>query len=249
MRNNKNKGRHVPRFVLLFAVLLAACTAWIVFDDLFAPRRESATSVEIPSLCGSRVETLSVPEWIDAKLEYRYDPAYPAGTVIAQSPVGGSRRRLTAQNPRCELRLTVSMGVRRLAMPAVVGQDVRDAERELRELGFSVCRVERKSAYPEGAVLESAPRAGELLPEGATVTLTVSTGAPSAVAIVPDVVGLTRSEALVQLWLNEISLEQMIEIDADAPAGTVVAQSLVAGTRVVASSKITLYVSRFGGEE
>lgn len=249
MRKIKNRNRHVARFAALFAALLALSAAWIVFDDLFAPRHETAMAVEIPDFCGRQAEAISMPEWIDAKTEYRYDPAHPAGTVIAQSPRGGSRRRLTAQHPRCELRLTVSMGARRLAMPATVGQDVREAERILRELGFSVRRIERKSAYPEGAVLESEPRAGELLPEGATVTLTVSTGAPSAFSIVPDVVGLGRSEALVQLWLNEISLEQMIEIDADLPAGTVVAQSLVAGTRVAASSKITLYVSRFRGEE
>lgn len=249
MRKNKNRNRRAVRFAALFAALLAFMAAWIVFDDLFAPRHETAMAVEIPDFCGKRAEAISIPEWIDAKTEYRYDPTHPAGTVIAQSPGGGSRRRLTAQSPRCEVKLTVSAGTHRIAMPETVGLDVREAERSLRGLGFSVRRIERKSAYPEGAVLKSEPHAGELLPEGATVTLTVSTGAPSAVAIVPDVVGLGRSEALVQLWLNEISLEQMIEIDADLPAGTVVAQSLVAGTRVAASSKITLYVSRFRGEE
>lgn len=249
MRKNKNRNRHAVYFAALFAALLALGAGWIVFDDLFAPRHETAMAVEIPDFCGKQAEALSIPDWIDAKTEYRYDPVSPAGTVIAQSPGGGSRRRLTEQSPRCEVKLTVSAGVHRIAMPATVGLDVREAERDLRQLGFSVRRIERKSAYPEGAVLESEPRAGELLSEGATVTLTVSTGAPSAFAIVPDVVGLGRSEALVQLWLNEISLEQMIEIDADLPAGTVVAQSLVAGTRVASSSKITLYVSRFRGEE
>lgn len=249
MRKNQNKYRHVPRFAALMAALLALSAAWIVFDDLFAPRHESAVSVEIPDLCGAYAETLSVPEWMELRTEYRYDAAHPAGTVIAQSPAGGSRRRLTAQNSRCEVKLTVSAGVHRIAMPSVVGEDIREAERALRAMGLAVRRVERRSAYPEGAVLESQPRAGELVAEGVTVTLTVSTGAPSAVATVPDVVGLTRSEAIVRLWLNGIALDQMIEIDDGHPAGTVVAQSLVAGTRVAASSKMTIYVSRFCGKE
>ena len=249
MRKKRNRYQHVARLAALFAGLLVLSTAWIVFDDLFAPRREPATVVEIPSLCGMQTDALALPEWIDAEIEYRYDTAHPAGTVIAQSPAGGSRRRLTAESPRCELRLTVSMGTHHLAMPATVGRDVREVERELREMGLSVRREGRRSAYPDGSVLKSEPRAGELIPEGATVTLTVSTGTPSAVATVPSVVGLAQSEAIVQLWLHEISLDRIVEIDADAPAGTVVAQSLVAGTRVTASSKITLYVSRFGGEE
>lgn len=249
MRKNKNKYRPVRGFAVLFALLLAICTAWIVFDDLFAPLGEVATSVEIPLLCGTRAEMLVTEDWMDVRIEYRYDPETPTGVVIAQSPAAGSRRRLTAQKPRCELRLTVSLGTRSLAMPEVIGRDARAAEAELRALGLTVRKTDRSSAYPEGRVLESQPRAGELLPEGATVTLTVSAGMPTATATVPDLRGLTRSEALVKIWLSQLTVGEVVEIDADAPAGEVVRQSLVAGTRVAVSSEISLYVSRAKYEE
>ena len=243
----KKKSRCRPWLALLCAALLVVGTAWIVFDDLFAPFEAVAESVEVPNLCGLRLESLKLPDWMETEIQYRHD-AEAAGVVLSQSPAAGSRRKLSAKVPKCKVLLTVSLGEESARIPAVVGTDAREATLQLRALGFLVDVEKRAGAYPEGTVLAVEPRADTELPLGTRVKLTVSAGLPTKTVTVPDLCGLSRSEALVQAWLAELAVGEVLEVDATAPVGTVVRQSHQPGTLVTAGSRLTLYVSR-GMEE
>ena len=61
---------------------------------------------------------------------------------------------------------------------------------------------------------------------------------------VPDVRGLSRSEALMQLWLAQLSVLDVIEEDSVEEPGVVIRQNYLPGTVVMAGTKLTLYVSR-----
>ena len=226
------------------SLVLAVAAAWIVFDDLFSPFGEKSLSVEIPDLCGKRLESVDLADWLDTKVEYRYDKRYAAGVILAQSPVGGSRRKLTAQNPQCKLTLTVSLGEETVVLPNVIGRDRREVEAQLREMGLGVKTETVTGTYPEGTVFDMEPRVGAEVPVGGTVKISVSAGTPSKTVTVPDVRGLSRSDALVQLWLAQLAVGDVIEVDADAEGGTVIRQSHQGGTLVLAGTKVTLYVSR-----
>ena len=228
----------------MLSLLLVIGAAWIVFDDLFAPFGEKSLSVEIPDLCGKRLESVELADWMDAKIEYRYDAKQAAGVILAQSPTGGSRRKLTAQKPRCQMTLTVSLGEETVVLPNVIGRDRREAEALLRELGLGVQTEAVAGPHQEGSVLGIEPRAGTEVPVGSRVKLSVSAGTPSQTVTVPDVRGLSRSDALVQLWLAQLAVGDVIEVDADAEGGTVIRQSHQGGTLVRAGTKVTLYVSR-----
>lgn len=234
----------VWRWAALLSLLLAVATAWIVFDDLFSPFGEKALSVEIPDLCGKTLVETELADWMDTKIEYRYDGQHAAGVILAQSPAGGSRRKLTAQHPQCELKLTVSLGEQTVTLPDVIGKDRREVEVLLREKGLAVQIETVAGAYEEGTVFAMEPRVGTEVPVGSKVTLSVSAGTPSQTVTVPDVRGLSRSDALVQLWLAQLAVGDVIEVDADAEGGTVIRQSHQGGTLVRAGTKVTLYVSR-----
>ena len=76
--------------------------------------------------------------------------------------------------------------------------------------------------------------------------LSVSAGTPNKTVEVPNLVGLSRSDALVKLWLAELSVAEVTEEPSLLPVGSVIRQSHVAGTLVSAGTPVTLVVS--GGE-
>ncbi len=243
------KHRLAWKKAALFAALTLLCAAWLTFDALFAPLQEEGVTLEIPDLCDKPLVHSEIDARFDVEIEYRYDAQAPKGTVLSQMPVAGSRRKLTPENPQCRLSLTVSLGKEALALPDVVGADARDAAAILRKQGFVVETVAVESAYREGTVLSCLPKEGTLLPKGETVVLTVSAGTPTRTVRVPDLVGLSRSDALIALWTAQLSLKEVIETDSDAPAGRVIRQSHRQGSVVAAGTGITLYVSRESGEK
>ena len=132
------------------------------------------------------------------------------------------------------------------AVPDVVGLSIDDARALLEAARFTVVPVDDPASLdPAGTVVAQQPAGGQALLQGATVTLSVSTG--QGVTTVPSVVGLdiaAARERLVSLGL--LAVEYAV---ADAtPVGTVVSQDPAAGTSVPVGSEVTLYVSS-GPEE
>lgn len=243
------RSPHRPKRIALLALLTMLCTAWLTFSALFLPPQENAVTLEIPDLCNQPQALDTLDARFEVEIEYRYDAQAPAGVVLSQSPAAGSRRKLTPKNPRCKLSLCVSLGKESAALPDVVGIDARDASATLRALGFAVETVTVESAYRAGTVLSCLPKAGTHLPKGERVVLTVSAGIATKTVTVPSLAGLSRSDALIALWTSQLAVGEVIEVDADAPAGEVVRQSHRGGTVVAAGTKITIYVSRERGEE
>lgn len=233
--------RTYKRAALVAAVLLLA-VGWITVDILLMPRAKEPTTVEIPNFCGQDANSIKTEEWLDVDIEYRYDENTPAGIVFAQTPTGGSRRRLNDE--ACQVTVVVSLGQESILLPHIAGRDVYEVATELRNLGLVVNTVMKPSPREEGRVLESEPRAGESVPKGTTVTLTVSQGEKQSTVHVPQLVGLSRSDALIRLWLCQLNVGEVIEEPSDAPAGTVFRQGHTEGTVVLPGTKITIYISQ-----
>jgi serine/threonine-protein kinase len=244
MRN----GLRFWRWAVLLSVLLTLSVGWIVFDDLFSPFGEKSVSVEIPNLCGLAYEDVSPPEWADVDVEYRYHADTPTGVILSQSPRAGSLHKLSSQNPRLLLSLVVSLGEESVTLPSVLGFDARESSARLREMGLIVETVTATGAYPVGTVYAMEPRAGTVVPVGTKVTLSVSAGPEQKSVKVPDLIGLSRSDALVKLWTAELMAGDVVEEASELPPGTVIRQSHQPATLVPAGTKITLYVSREIGD-
>lgn len=246
-RNRRKSRLWIGGVCLSFCLLLAVL--WIVADDLLVLRGVRSTSVEIPDWRGRTVDGITPAGWMEIELEYRHDSSAPAGVILRQEPEGGSRRLLSAARPQCKIRLVVSAGTETVTLPDVMGLDGRVAENQLRGIGLSV-RVERiESAYPEGTVFDMMPRAGELMPIGGEVALSVSAGMPRESVRVPDLVGKTRGDALIDLWLAGLSVGEVVEENPQVGSnGRVVRQSHRAGTLVLSGTPITLYIGALESE-
>jgi eukaryotic-like serine/threonine-protein kinase len=92
------------------------------------------------------------------------------GTVIEQSPVGG-----TEAAKGSTVNITVSSGPETVGVPDVVDQDREDAIDELEAAGFQVEVVEEETIDPtkDDVVLEQDPQAGEQAEAGSTIAITV----------------------------------------------------------------------------
>ena len=193
------------------AAVLILAVGWITADVLFMPRQQQSPTVEIPNLCGLNVENLQTEEWLDVTVEYRFEENAPAGLVFAQTPIGGSYRRLTDEGT-CQVTVLVSLGQESILLPSVIGRDVYEVATELRNLGLVVNTAPQPSPHKVGNVLLSEPRAGESIPKGSTVTLTVSSGEVQKTVAVPNLCGLSRADALIRLWLCQLNVGEVVEV-------------------------------------
>lgn len=227
---------------LLFSFLLFAAVCFVTADSLFGILRPDGETVSMPDFCGLREDALTAPDWVELQTEYRYDAEHPAGTVIAQLPAAGSPHKISDRRP-CELLLTVSLGAERKEVPAVSGKDEREAASLLRQSGFAV-QEEAVAGGRAGTVEHTDPPAGSRIAPGSTVTMYVCAGESAETVTVPDLIGLSRGNALLQIFLHGLSAGEVAEEISDAPEGTVIRHSPAAGSLVLPGTKVRLVISR-----
>lgn len=102
------------------------------------------------------------------------------GTVTAQDPSGG-----TVVLSGTKVRINVSKGVKQVAVPSVIGQQVDVASAQLQTAGFNVGRVDVESDRPAGEVVAQNPAGNSTASKGSSVTLSISKG-PKTIEV-PDV--------------------------------------------------------------
>ena len=232
------------RRAAIIAAILILAVGWITADMLLMPRQKPPKTIEVPNFCGLSVDALQTEDQLDIDIEYRYNENTPTGVVFLQTPTAGSRRRLQKDGEPYHVTVVVSLGRESILLPPMAGRDVYEVATELRNLGLVVNTVMRSSPREAGSVLESEPRAGESVPKGATVTLTVSQGEAQKTVEVPNLCGLSRADALIRLWLCQLNVGEVVEMPSDAPVGTVFRQSHTEGTVVLPGTKITIYISQ-----
>ena len=244
-RSNLHARAAMMRRAAICAFLLFAASVWLVFDFLFQPLSPTGEVLEIADYVGMEYEKTRFDDALEVRVEYRHDEQVPVGRIISQTPAAGSRRKRRTKDARLPLSVVVSSGTQTVTLPHLQGRDAREASGILRELGLTVEVHEAESAYAAGQVYEMEPRGGSEVARGSRVTLFVSRGAPSVSVQVPELRGLSRSDALVKIWLAQLTVGDVVEEFHDSVApGCVVGQSHPAGSWIPAGSKMTLYISR-----
>jgi serine/threonine-protein kinase len=131
-------------------------------------------------------------------------------------------------------------------VPVVVGQTLDSARAELERAGLQIDIRRRADRAPRDIVFDQAPNAGGEVNDGSTVAVFVSNG-PGTVKV-PDVLGLTETDA--KRRVREAGLRPQVERESSAkiPAGIVLRSDPSAGRPVDRRSGVTLVVSS-GPEE
>ncbi len=131
------------------------------------------------------------------------------------------------------------------SMPNVVGKKVSDAIATLTADGLTVkTTVQVASKYPAGQVIFTRPAAGATVTKGQGVTLRVSLGQSAPPVTVPDLTGMSLTDAESELVSK--SLVPKLSTTQSAPPGTtpntVFNQSPTAGTTAHTGDTVTLFV-------
>ena len=159
---------------------------------------------------------------------------YKKGIVYDQDPDAGSK-----VDKGGTVTIFVSTGPPPVDVPDVKGKQWSDAQQELTDAGL----VPVEHSVPGGTknlVTATDPPAGKSVPKGSKVRVNVGSG--PAQAEVPNVVGLSLSQAIATLHAKGLNANPTI-VSSDAPENQVIHQNPAPGSSVTKGSSVELQVS------
>jgi eukaryotic-like serine/threonine-protein kinase len=159
----------------------------------------------------------------------------PRGIVFRQEPSAGER--IERGNA---VRLVVSSGKPRVAVPDVVGAREADAISTIRAAGLVPNAVDIFSDEPSGTVIAQDPRGGTSIVRGSPVRINISKGQQTVG--VPNVIGQSYDSAAEQLRRAGFTAVRR-DVDAAEPEGTVVDQDPEPGALTPPGTRVTVSVS------
>ena len=186
--------------------------------------------VTVPDLVGkteAEAAALLEEEKLGKQMMGEENSTQEKGRISSQDIPGG-----TKVEQYTTIKYYLSKGQQALTIPDLTGQTGVDAQQTLADLGLTVT-VQKEyseaddSGWPltePGYVMSVSPEAGTSMTAGGAVTLTVSRGLDHGdSAEIPNVVGMTRNEALTALgkWVDIQVTEQQ---SSEVPAGQVISQ-------------------------
>ena len=190
-----------------------------------------------------------------------YSATQPAGVVLTQSPAPGTLVRKSWR-----VRMTVSLGPQKVAVPSVEGMNETMATITIRRTGLKVGAVlGMPYAYaPENTVIAQTPTGHATDVEDPRVSILTAQAAPPTenASVMPNLIGENFTQAALATIHAGFTLAPLKNASgpplpsgptagtqpsgtiaaATAPPGSVVAQAPAAGTRIAAGSTIQLTV-------
>lgn len=170
-----------------------------------------------------------------------YSDTVASGSIISQDPAAG-----TEVQKGSSVKYVVSKGVKPPGdtnVPDLTGKTQSEAQSALnaQKLVLGSVSEDYSSSVPAGRVVSQSPAAGQKIPEGSTVNITLSLG-PELTATVPDVIG--DAQAVAEGKINAEGLVPAVVTVVDPPnAGNVVSQDPAALTPAVPGSTVTITVA------
>lgn len=194
----KEKNNIIP---ILAGIAAALIVAIVVLLIIFLPKLLSSTGEEIacPNFVGQSYEEIAANKEYKENFEFEQvweeNEEFSYGVVYQQSETKGEMLKKGA-----EITLYISMGQSTKKVPDVYGKTESSAVSELRSNGFTTVIVEEPSEDVEkGKVIKTNPQRTEVVAEGAEIKVYVSSGKPTKNVTIPDVVGMTKDDAIKQL--------------------------------------------------
>ena len=170
-----------------------------------------------------------------------FSSAFKSGMVIDQYP----STNMKVKEGRT-VRLTVVTPEKAVMVPDLIGRSERSAELDIRQVGLEIDTVykEYNSDVPAGNVTWQYPKGGDMLTRGMGVHLTISLGVPPNFFQAPNVFGLSKKKAIVEIEKAGFSLGKVYyRQNEDLIPYTVLDQSLKPGTVLEESVIIDLTIS------
>lgn len=251
---SKHFLKHTGLIVLTYIVIIVGT---ILILDNYTNHGEK---IEVPDLTGKRIPAATAMlEERGLKIELLdsvYRPELPAGTIISQDPLSTKKSTVYVKEGRV-IRVQVSKKTRLVEMPSLIDKSQRFAESVLKNRGLKY-RIEYKQTNEaNGAVLKQLYkgieiREGKRIPIGSVITIIVGRNEGGAPVAIPDLRGVTISEARGRLSGTSLSLFigacEGCSNAQDSASAIVVTQSpeYLEGMMVPSGTTVTIQASMTG---
>ena len=226
--------------IFIVAVFVFLWNFWL--GDIFS----DAERIEIPDFMGENYESIinnsEYKKIFDFKVTFDVNPDVSEGIIVNQDPEAD--RSMMVVPEKIKIELTVSAGIKMTTIPDVVNLQYQEATLELQNAGFLVePQFETSDTVTKDYVMRTSPFAGEQLPAGSTIYITVSTGPTLKTVLMPNLIGQTEATAVSLIESSNLSYASTNYIESDHNAGIVIQQSVDAYDEVEEHTKIYIWVS------
>ncbi len=163
------------------------------------------------------------------------------GTVLSQNPA--AKEKVAKDS---NVILEVAKAPDEETVPDVAGQNLQNAQAQLRAAGFKIAATKEapSATVAAGLVISTDPGGGTTAKKGASVTITVSTGVEQAA--VPNVVGQTEANAINTLQTRgfDVATTPKSVPAGDPNAGRVISQDPTSGKQADKGSTVKIVVGQ-----
>src|SRR5215468_1540564 len=229
--------------VLMVAILMLAGLVSALTAMRFAIRGHE---VQVPKVTGkTKEEAEQILRGAGLKLKVsssRFSSQFAEGKVLDQIPPSGTRLKTERT-----VRVLLSLGAQRFAVPNLMGASLRAAQLTLSQRGFTLGNT-LYTHTPEGdssTVVYQSPNPGTQEGSDPSVSILISLGPPAQYFIMPDLIGksaeLVSARARTEgFHLGKVNYRKYPGVEA----GVVIQQKPQAGYRLTKSDVILLDVSQ-----
>ncbi len=236
---------------ILLVVALIFRMLWPFFSDLF----ETGTIYTVPDLIGMTQAEAQEMILNDSDLsghftivvsdETAYNEEYEEGEIILQDPDAGTTTKEEETEITVVLNSASAEESETMYMPNIIGENyetwAETLSSEYRVVVKYVAQYDDDVA--EGNIISTDPVAGTVLEEGDKVTLTYSIGPKEVTVTMVSLIGMTQSKAESTIEEMGLTVGNVVQVESDETAGTVVAQSVKSGETVTAGTTVDLQIS------
>ena len=233
--------------VAIIACVVLALLAIIALGIVLINNLSSDEIIHAPNLIGQvfdeRMDYGDVYVEITKK---QYSDEYAKGEIIDQSPKPNKR-----MNKGETVYVVVSLGPQpeEKVMEDLTQVPEEQAKAFLNDLNIGLkilTKMEISSTVEKGCVIRTNPIEGELLEKGQTVVLWISSGVQTVMSDLPKVEGQQQQAAINALEASGFFNVDIVEIESEVPAGTVLTQTPYPqeGVKYDVNTPITLIVSK-----
>ncbi len=241
--------------IILILILFIARRVIAVREDSLSENSTVSNNRVLQDVRGQTLENAKAAletEGFVVQTAYEASDSVESGYIIQQDPVPGSRIP-----EGYTVVLTVSSGTGDIEVPSMVGNTAAEAKVALENLGLTIQLTDAASdTVPQGSVVSQSPDAGTMVAPGSTVIVAVNTGKsgatdeaageiPEGNTAVPNLIGMTETEAKTALTAAGLSWSSVTEKNSDSVAeGRVMSQSVDPDSLVAKETKIDFVLSK-----
>ena len=243
----EKKAKKVQFLPILAGITIALVLALVIYGFIKLPKLVGRTpDVDCPNFMGMKIEDIENNKAYDKfNIIFEFESSdTEKGIIFAQSVEPGHPIK---QNHK--ITLTVSSGERTVKVPDVSNKAKEVAKEILEKEGFEVEFVDvSDDSVQKGLIIRTMPAAESSVPTNSKITVYVSTGEATAKVKIPDLVGMTKDEAIRLLSDKGLVVGSITEsncTDKEYSEGVVMEQYPLydAGTEVGYGSAVDLVIS------